>query len=144
MKQYFQNGWDIFLKFLGACTAMLGMRNMRILWMLMALDFFTGVLLSFLNRSGKSFMGSFSWRACLKGIGKKCMMLAMVFLAGALDQLGGTHQILSSAAIGFYTIQEGISLAANAARFGVPLPYSLKRALENAKSNSFQREYLAD
>lgn len=89
-------------------------------------------------------MGSFSWRACLKGIGKKGMMLAMVFLAGALDRLGGNHQILSSAAIGFYTIQEGISLAANAARFGVPLPYSLKRKLEEAKSNSFQREYLAD
>lgn len=39
MKQYFQNGWDIFLKYLGACTAMLGMRNMKILWMLMALKF---------------------------------------------------------------------------------------------------------
>ena len=133
MRRLFENGWDIVLRFLGACTALGGMGNMKVLWILMALDYGTGLLLALLHKSRKSTDGGFDWKVFLMGLGQKGMMNALVYLAGALDDISGSNGMLQNAAIGFYIVQEGISLAGNAIGFGVPVPLGIRNALNTLK-----------
>ena len=133
MRRFLQNGWDILLRFLGACTALSGMGDIRVLWMLMALDYITGLLLAFFHKTRKGADGGFSLKACLMGLGKKGMMIALLFLADALDRIGGSDGMLRRAAVGFYTVQEGISMMGNAVKFGVPIPQSIKNTLNLLK-----------
>ena len=62
------------------------------------------------------------------------MMVVIVMLAVALDRLTGDSGVCRSAAIGFYAANEGLSILENAAALGVPLPQTIKEALETLKN----------
>ena len=94
---YLLGGWDAAL---------------TVMFVLMGLDYATGLLTAFI------------------GISKKLMMVTIVMLAAALDRLTGDSNICRSAAIGFYAANEGLSIMENAAALGVPLPKALKDVME--------------
>ena len=103
---YLLGGWDAAL---------------TVMFVLMGLDYATGLLTAFMGKSPKTQGGGFS---------KKLMMVAIVMLAAALDRLTGDSNICRSAAIGFYAANEGLSIMENAAALGVPLPKALKDVME--------------
>ena len=61
------------------------------------------------------------------------MMLALVMLATALDNMMGSDGVARLAVIGFYAANEGLSILENAALLGLPLPGVLSEALERVK-----------
>ena len=129
MRDAIKNAWDIWMRFLGALWGAATGSNMHILFLLMFIDFLTGLILAALEKSRKSESGGVVIKAVLTGILKKGMMLAVILLAGALDELTGQKAVFSRAALGFYICNEGISLMEHAALLGVPVPGIVKRAL---------------
>ena len=105
-----------------------------IMFMVMAIDYVTGILCAVRGKSDKTPGGAFSSRVAFSGITKKLMMLLIIMLAVALDRLMGTDSVCRIAAIGFYVANEGMSIVENAAVLGVPFPQSLLRVLETLKS----------
>lgn len=116
---YLVGGWDAAL---GA------------LFLLMGLDYVTGLLGAFAGRSGKTPGGHFSSRTAFIGLSKKLMVMLIIALAATLDRLTGDGGVCRSAAIGFYAVNEGLSIMENAATLGVPLPLAMRRALESIQS----------
>ena len=105
-----------------------------IMFVIMGIDYVTGILCAFRGKSDKTPGGAFSSRAAFGGITKKLMMLLIIMLAVALDRLMGTDSVCRIAAIGFYVANEGMSIVENAAVLGVPFPASLLKVLETLKS----------
>ena len=62
-------------------------------------------------------------------------MIIMVIAAGALDNMLNLNGLSRSAVIGFYCVNEMLSIVENAAVLGVPFPKAVKQALER-KSES--------
>lgn len=112
---YLLGGWDAAL---------------TVMFVLMGLDYATGLLTAFMGKSPKTQGGGFRSSVAFIGISKKLMMVAIVILAAALDRLTGDSNICRSAAIGFYAANEGLSIMENAAALGVPLPKALKDVME--------------
>ena len=112
---YLLGGWDA---------------TLTLMFVLMALDYATGLLTAFTGKSPKTQGGGFRSSVAFIGISKKLMMVAIVMLATALDRLTGDSNICRSAAIGFYAANEGLSIVENAAALGVPLPRALKAVME--------------
>ena len=97
---YLLGGWDAAL---------------TVMFVLMGLDYATGLLTAFMGKSPKTQGGGFRSSVAFIGISKKLMMVAIVMLAAALDRLTGDSNICRSAAIGFYAANEGLSIMENAA-----------------------------
>lgn len=129
MKAFLIHTWDILIRFSGAAAGLLGGSDGRVLCILMALDYITGMLLGCLGKSKKTVDGRLSARAGFQGLLKKGMMLAVILLAALLDRLAGRGEALRRAATGFYICNEGISLLENAALLGVPVPGKIRKAL---------------
>ena len=129
MREAMKNAWDIWMRFLGALWGAAAGSNMLILFFLMLIDFLTGLILAALQKGRKSESGGLGVKAVLTGILKKGMMLGVILLAGALDELAGQKAVFSRAALGFYICNEGISQMEHAALLGVPVPGIVKRAL---------------
>ena len=104
---YLLGGWDAAL---------------TVMFVLMGLDYATGLLTAFMGKSPKTQGGGFRSSVAFIGISK--------MLAAALDRLTGDSNICRSAAIGFYAANEGLSIMENAAALGVPLPKALKDVME--------------
>lgn len=96
---------------------------------LMALDYLSGVINAFSQKSLSSEIG-------FRGIAKKALMLLIVGAGSILDaavlNAGGA---LRGAVIGFYIANEALSLLENAARLGLPVPEKLKQALLQLKQS---------
>lgn len=105
-----------------------------IMFVIMGIDYVTGVIAAFRGKSTKTEGGGFSSRAAFNGLTKKLMMLLIIMLAVALDRLMGTESVCRIAAIGFYVGNEGMSIVENAAVLGVPFPQALLRVLESLKN----------
>lgn len=105
---------------------------LTIMFTLMALDMLTGIIISFDGGSGKSESGAFSARVMFGGLTKKLMILIVVVLANSLDGLLGTV-VARSAVIGFYSLNEGMSIIENAAIIGVPFPAGMLKALQGMR-----------
>ncbi|MBQ4073994.1 MAG: phage holin family protein [Clostridia bacterium] len=129
MKEFFGHAWDILIRFTGAAAGLLGGGNGRVLCILMALDYASGLALGCLGKSKKTRDGRLSARASFQGLLKKGMMLSVILLAAFLDRLAGQDDLLYRAATGFYICNEGISLLENAALLGVPVPGKIRKAL---------------
>ena len=129
MGGFFRNVWDIWARFLGAIGALMAGGSLSLLCLMMGADYLTGVLLALLGKSKQTKDGRLSARACFTGIARKGMMLMIILIAAALDEIAGQGKMLRSAATGFYICNEGISLMENAALLGVPVPAKLKQAL---------------
>lgn len=113
----------------GGWDAVLG-----VMFVAMALDYVTGVICAIMGRSVKTEDGTFRSSAAFLGLTKKLLMLVIVALAVLVDRLIGTEGICRLAAIGFYAVNEGLSIMENCKRMGVPFPQSILQLLEKLRS----------
>ena len=109
----FFGGWDVML---------------RILVGLVVLDYITGVVAAWYDKTLNSEIGG-------RGIMKKILLFVVVGVAYQLDTATG-QEIFRSLAIWFYIANEALSIVENAGRCGVPIPEFLKAALEQMKQKA--------
>jgi len=95
---------------------------------LLALDYFTGVLASFI--SGKLLNS----RKGIEGIAKKVMLLTLVVLSNLMDQMLHTPGSLRALVIGFLVANESISILENCKKCGIPIPLKLKETIDRLKN----------
>ena len=117
----FFGGWDSFL------IAMI---------VFMAIDYATGVIVGFMQKSAKTEHGGLDSRVGWKGFFKKVVVLLVIGMATVLDGLAGTDAIIRSAAIFFYIANEGLSILENLSLMGIPMPAVIKNALEQLRAKS--------
>jgi len=125
--------WDKILKWFnldaignwiaGAGGALLGLAGgwdalMRVLVICMAVDYVTGVINAIKERELSSKVG---W----VGILRKLTIFGVVILAAQIDVALNLQAVCRTAAIAFYTANEGISVLENAAAIGLPIPQKL-------------------
>ena len=97
---------------------------LKALLVFMIIDYGTGLAAAFREKRLSSATG-------FSGILRKGVMLAIVALANVLDTLvlGSDASTFRSAVIGFYLMNEGLSVLENADRLGVRWPKLLRDAL---------------
>lgn len=105
---YFLGGWDTTLK---------------VLVIMAAIDYITGVLAAGYNGELKSKVG-------FRGIAKKVVLFLLVAAATQADAVIGTNSAIREATIFFFIGNELLSLLENAGRMGTPLPSALTNAVE--------------
>ena len=105
---------------------------LRLLVLLMVLDYLSGVGVALLGKSPKSEGGALSSRAGFAGLARKAMILVIVLLAAVLDQLTGSAACTGAATM-FYIVNESLSILENAVLLGVPVPQRLRQALDVAR-----------
>ena len=107
---------------------------LRILVILMAIDYCTGVLCALVwQKSPKTETGAFESKASLKGLIRKCAVLILVYIGALLDELTEQH-IVRTAVIMFFIANDGFSIIENLGIMGVPLPEIVKNAFELLRS----------
>ena len=112
----------------------------RLLVLLMGLDYLSGVGVALLGKSPKSEGGALSSRAGFVGLMRKAMILIVILLAAVLDNLTGSAACTGAAAM-FYIVNESLSILENAVLLGVPVPQKLTQALDVAKwTSNFEKE----
>ncbi len=109
----FLGGWDLVLKALVA---------------LVILDYITGVLKAFVNKSVSSEVG-------FKGLIRKIIIFVVVATAYIIQLVIGDAIPLREIVIIFFICNEGISLLENASEF-VPIPERLKEVLIQLRDNN--------
>ena len=122
----------------GAAVYLLGLLGgwdamLAVMFTAMGLDYAAGLLTALAHRSRKADNGAYSPAAAFAGLTRKLLMLAVVAVAVLVDRLLGTDGLCRSAAIGFYTANEGFSILNSAVRLGVPMPGVLTDALEKLR-----------
>ena len=106
--------------------------TLALLFGLMGLDVITGIIVSFRGYSTNTVTGKFSSREMYVGLTRKVLIVALVILANSLDSLLGTV-VARSAVIGYYALNEAMSILENAAVMGVPCPSWLINALQKMR-----------
>ena len=125
----------------GVATFFVGWDNfLQTLLLFMILDWFTGGILlpAVFGRSPKSENGALESRAGWKGLCRKAMTLLFVLVAARLDNLMGTEYLRDAVCIGFIA-NEGLSIIENAGLMGLPLPESIRKAIDVLKNSSQNR-----
>ncbi|WP_373229396.1 holin family protein [Cohnella sp.] len=97
--------------------------SLTFLIVLMAIDYFTGVVAAVRSGSGLNSNIGF-W-----GLFKKALILLVMIIAHRLDVLLGV-EVIMGAAVYFYIANELLSIIENYGRIGLPLPSRLKRIVE--------------
>lgn len=106
----------------------------------MAIDYITGLLVAgVFQNSNKTETGGLESRAGLKGLIRKGMMIAIVYVAYRLDAVADTEIVGVGVSIAFI-VNEAISLIENAGLMGIPMPSVLTNAIELLKKNSEEQE----
>lgn len=106
----------------------------------MALDYLTGLIVAgVFHRSDKSENGTLESRAGWKGLLRKGMTLAVVFVSCRLDMLLGTDFIRNATVIAF-VVNELLSIIENAGLMGVPIPPEIASSVEVLKRLSEKRD----
>lgn len=90
----------------------------------MSIDYLTGVISAYINRTLSSRIGAF-------GIIKKVGILSIIALTAIMDRNIFSSQTLRDAVILYYISNEGISIVENACKLGVPIPEKLKGVLKS-------------
>ena len=122
-------GWDMALK---------------VLICFMALDYATGWMVAAIwHKSGKSSTGALSSDAGFKGLVKKCVMLALVWMGALLDQ-ATSGDFARDAVCMFFIANEGLSILENTAVMGVPYPTFIKNMLDAMRQASDKGRQEAD
>ena len=105
-----------------------------ILIIFMVLDYLTGVIVAYQNRTLNSEVG-------FKGLIKKCMILVILIVAVMLDRLLNTGTwVFRTLVCYFYIANEGISLLENVSNLGVKIREKLKDALEQLNKEDERAE----
>lgn len=107
-----------------------------IMFLMMGLDYLTGILTALAGRSDKTASGGFRSSAAFRGLTKKFLMLVLVAMAAALDRMTGADSICRACVIGFYAANEGMSIIENAGALGVPVPAALKDLLKRMRGKA--------
>ncbi len=116
---YLIGGWDSVLK---------------ILAVLIAIDYITGLMKAGLNKDLASEIG-------YKGLLKKAAIFIVVILAHQLDLIiPQSNPLFRTMVCYFYIANEGISITENIALLGVPLPGGLVEALRKLKNDNDKAE----
>ena len=125
--------WNSLVAFLGTWTTyLLGGwdSTLKILAILMAVDYITGLMKGFKNKNLASDIG-------FNGLMKKGAIFLVVILAHQIDMIVAVESpIFRTMAVLFYTANEGISVTENIALLGVPLPPGILDALKKLKDNT--------
>lgn len=96
----------------------------------MVLDYVTGWLVAAVwHRSSKSESGALSSNAGFKGLIKKGVILAIVWMGAMLDRVTGSN-FSRTAVCMFFVANEGLSILENTAIMGVPYPTFVKNMLD--------------
>lgn len=102
----------------------------------MVLDYITGVIVAYVNKTVDSEIG-------FKGLAKKLFIIIILIAAVCLDRLlNNDGWVFRTLVCYFYIANEGISLLENAGNLGLPVPNKLKEALEqlNKDEENDERE----
>ena len=108
----------------------------KVLVVLMAADYVTGVVCALTGHSTKTESGHFWSQVAFAGLLKKGLTMVVILVAALLDRVmaGGAategQAMFRSAAEFFYIAAEGLSIIENAGLMGVPIPRPLRQALE--------------
>jgi toxin secretion/phage lysis holin len=134
-----ENNFTIWIKRIllatgGAITTILGGWDMllKTLVYLVIADYVLGVTAAKVNKEVNSSVG-------YRGIFKKSMMFVPVGICYGLDQLFGT-EMLRNVSIWFYIGNEGISIAENLGKAGVPIPKFMREILVQLRDKSNEGE----
>lgn len=95
---------------------------MRVLLILMAVDYISGVIKAYITHSANSKLG-------IIGILKKTMIILVIVLAYHLDCLLGGKLAIKALMVGAFISNEGLSILENSAICGVPIPDKIKKVL---------------
>lgn len=104
----------------------------RLLVLLMGLDYLSGVGVALLGKSPKSEGGALSSRAGFAGLMRKAMILIVILLAAVLDNLTGSAACTGAAAM-FYIRQRVAFHSGKRGAARVPVPQKLTQALDVAQ-----------
>lgn len=131
---------------LGGAAAGLFTRSpvgLRLLLLLMLLDYVSALALAALGKSPKSDGGAISSKVGFIGLARKAMILILVLLSAILDQMTGSSACVGAVTL-FYTVNEAISILENAVILGVPVPRRLSQALDVVRRRQLAGEEPAD
>ena len=123
----------------GAAAGLLGEWNalLTTLAALMVLDYLTGVIVAWRGKSPKTENGGVSSKAGFDGLLKKAFIIVIVLIATILDRAINTgSMVFQTATVCYYIANEGLSVTENAALMGVPVPGTVKKALELFRKKS--------
>lgn len=135
----------------GAAVGLLGGWDalLRVLVILMAADYLSGLIVALLGKSPKTEYGGLCSKVGFAGLARKGLMLLVVLTGTLLDEAMGANAFMCrDAACWFYIANEGISILENVGLAGAPYPEKLKLLLgqkleswqEGAQSDGFQAE----
>lgn len=102
--------------------------TLKVLVVMMAVDYLSGLLVAVMGRSTKTEYGGLSSKVGFVGLAKKGLMLLVVLTAALLDEAMGMA-ICRDAACWFYIANEGLSLLENMSLAGVPFPEKIRELL---------------
>ena len=132
--------WENTVRVLAACggaaAGLLGGWDplLRVLVVLMTVDYLTGVLVAVMGRSRKTEYGGLSSKVGAAGLARKGLMLCVVLVAAMMDSvMGAENAMCRDAACWFYIANESISILENAGLAGAPYPEKLKQLLGQKK-----------
>lgn len=116
-----------------ACGAVAGAlggwdATLKVLVVMMAADYLSGMLVATMGKSTKTEYGGWSSKVGFVGLAKKGLMLLVVLVAVVLDEAMGMA-VCRDAACWFYIANEGLSLLENMSLAGVPFPAKIKELL---------------
>lgn len=95
---------------------------MKVLLILMTVDYLSGVIKAFITCTANS-------KAGIIGILKKVMIILVIVLAYQLDILFEGKFAIKTLTIGVFISNEGLSILENASLCGLPIPEKLKKVL---------------
>ena len=105
--------------------------TMTVLVAFMATDYVLGCICALTGNSPKTKGKHFLSSVAFMGLLKKSIIMLVVLLSVQLDKaLGDGTVLFESAATFFYIANEGLSILENCGLLGVPVPRSLRDALE--------------
>ena len=108
--------------------------DLQALLIFMATDYATGLILAgVFKKSNKSCSGALESRAGLKGLFRKVGILFCVLVAHWLGQVTCVDFIRTSVIVAFL-INESLSIVENLGLMGVPVPDSIKNAIDALKN----------
>lgn len=99
---------------------------MQCLLIAIALDYVSGIIKAFVLKQISSTVG-------FRGILKKVGILVVVALAVLIDRVTGESGAIRTLVIYYFVANEGLSIIENAGKAGLPIPHSIKEALQALK-----------
>lgn len=98
------------------------------------IDYITGVIAAAYDKQLNSRIG-------FKGIAKKILIFLLVGVAHIIDAyILREGDMIRTAVLFFYLMNEGLSIIENAARIGLPVPDQLKNALEQLRQKKEEKK----